>query len=84
MAPEYRDMGEVSRKVDIFSLGILILEIVTGQDNSTKVDFIDHVRKSYNIWKLLFRISIFEKFTQRSLIAPKFNRYVNTAWKGHK
>lgn len=43
MAPEYRDMGEVSRKVDIFSLGILILEIVTGQDNSTKVDFIDHV-----------------------------------------
>ncbi|XP_066339281.1 uncharacterized protein [Miscanthus floridulus] len=42
MAPEY-SIGVVTRKADIFSLGILILEIVTGQDNSTKVDFIEHV-----------------------------------------
>lgn len=46
MAPEYRNMGTVSTKADIFSLGILILEIVTGQDNTTKVDFVEHVRVS--------------------------------------
>lgn len=30
MAPEYYYRGEVSTKSDIFSLGILIIEIVTG------------------------------------------------------
>lgn len=49
MAPEYRSMGLVSPKADVFSLGILILEIVTGHENSTKVDFIEHVRISDNL-----------------------------------
>lgn len=31
MAPEYLEKGEISSKADIFSLGILILEVVTGK-----------------------------------------------------
>jgi len=38
MAPEYYYRGEVSAKLDIYSLGILIIEIVTGLkvDSNTK------------------------------------------------
>lgn len=67
MAPEYLDTGVVSRKADIFSLGILILEIVTGEQNSTKVDFIEHVRTSDYLCKLLFHIFYSEKFAHIDL-----------------
>ncbi|GJM97174.1 hypothetical protein PR202_ga14080 [Eleusine coracana subsp. coracana] len=53
IAPEYHYRGEISVKSDIFSLGVLILEIVTGlkknansQDISSKF-FIDNVRKNW-------------------------------------
>lgn len=34
MAPEYVLKGHFSTKSDVFSFGVLILEIVTGQKNS--------------------------------------------------
>jgi serine/threonine protein kinase len=51
MAPEYYYRGEVSTKSDIYSLGILIIEIVTGlKVDSNTVDLssknlIDNVRQ---------------------------------------
>ncbi|KAL5204178.1 hypothetical protein ABZP36_009049 [Zizania latifolia] len=54
MAPEYYNRGEISTKSDIFSLGVLIIEIVTGlkvdptnQDITSK-DFIENVRKNWS------------------------------------
>jgi len=53
MAPEYWDRGEISTKLDIYSLGILILEIVTGKKNNQSVvnksgeHFIEDVRKDW-------------------------------------
>lgn len=35
MAPEYVRQGHFSVKSDIFSFGVLILEIITGQKNSS-------------------------------------------------
>lgn len=35
MAPEYAMQGQYSVKSDVFSLGVLILEIVTGRKNSS-------------------------------------------------
>ena len=53
MAPEYYYIGEVSAKSDIYSLGILIIEIVTGlkvdsntEDLSSK-NLIDNVSLTY-------------------------------------
>ncbi|XP_066336966.1 uncharacterized protein [Miscanthus floridulus] len=53
MAPEYYYRGEVSTKTDIYSLGILIIEIVTGlkvdsntEDLSSK-NLIDNVQKTW-------------------------------------
>ena len=53
MAPEYYYRGEVSAKLDIYSLGILIIEIVTGLkvDSNTEAlsskNLIDSVSPTY-------------------------------------
>ncbi|XBJ00650.1 hypothetical protein VPH35_020504 [Triticum aestivum] len=39
MAPEYAIFGNVSPKIDIFSFGVLILEIVTRRKNNSSDDF---------------------------------------------
>jgi hypothetical protein len=33
VAPEYASRGQLSEKVDVFSFGVLILEIVSGRKN---------------------------------------------------
>ncbi|XP_071904757.1 cysteine-rich receptor-like protein kinase 34 [Coffea arabica] len=35
MAPEYMRRGQFSTKSDVFSFGVVILEIVTGKKNSS-------------------------------------------------
>lgn len=35
MAPEYAMHGELSVKVDVFSFGVLVLELISGKRNST-------------------------------------------------
>ena len=50
MAPEYLYRGEISTRSDIYSLGVLIMEITTGQKNSahdkdmSARDFVDQAR----------------------------------------
>jgi serine/threonine protein kinase len=53
MAPEYINRGLISTKSDIFSLGVIIIEIVTGnrdypEESETEIssqEFTDLVRK---------------------------------------
>lgn len=33
MSPEYATQGQLSEKVDVYSFGVLVLEIVTGRKN---------------------------------------------------
>jgi len=53
MAPEYLYRGEISTRSDIYSLGVLIMEITTGQKNSSHDkdmsgrDFVDQARATY-------------------------------------
>ena len=60
MTPEYR--GEVSAKLDIYSLGILIIEIVTGlkvDSNTEDMSFknlIDNVSPTYFVFFILKNI----------------------------
>jgi len=35
MAPEYMMHGRLSVKADVFSYGVLVLELITGQKNSS-------------------------------------------------
>ena len=50
MAPEYVKHGQFSIKSDVFSFGVLVLEIITGKKNSCflyedqTVDLLTYVR----------------------------------------
>ena len=60
--PEYIDKGEISGKFDIFSLGVVIIKIVSGPEGYPKCldistdEFIDQVRNhiSFNSNIFLF------------------------------
>nr|XP_043616420.1 cysteine-rich receptor-like protein kinase 2 [Erigeron canadensis] len=34
MAPEYQSHGQLTEKADVYSFGVLLLELVTGKENS--------------------------------------------------
>lgn len=54
--PEYIDKGEISGKFDIFSLGVIIIRIVSGPESYPKClympsdEFIDQVRNNILIY----------------------------------
>lgn len=51
MAPEYAVLGHVSTKSDVFSFGVIVLEIVTGRRNTTSSESImDEHLLSY-VWE---------------------------------
>lgn len=58
LAPEYATRGQVTKKSDVYSYGVLLLEIVTGRCNTnTRLPFedrflLERVRKLYIKYKL--------------------------------
>ncbi|XP_048543144.1 G-type lectin S-receptor-like serine/threonine-protein kinase At1g11300 isoform X2 [Triticum urartu] len=53
MAPEYAMQGVISTKSDIYSFGMLLLEIVTGmkRSSSSPMGFPSRIAYSWNMWK---------------------------------
>lgn len=53
MSPEYALFGKFSTKSDVFSFGVLLLEIVSGMKNNgccpenASMNLIEHVSKKY-------------------------------------
>ncbi|CAI9087738.1 OLC1v1021886C1 [Oldenlandia corymbosa var. corymbosa] len=53
MAPEYALQGLFSVKLDVFSFGVLVLEIISGKKNSSFLQSHGHELRSYawNLWR---------------------------------
>ena len=51
MAPEYIAHGQLTEKVDVYSFGVLILEVVTGKPNRA-------IHTSENIHNLVSLVSV--------------------------
>ncbi|XP_020081783.1 putative receptor-like protein kinase At4g00960 [Ananas comosus] len=51
MAPEYYNKGQFSKQSDVYSYGILVLEIVTGERNSEFEGSSDALYLSTYVWK---------------------------------
>lgn len=57
MAPEYAMHGHLSDKADVYSFGIVALEIVTGRSNNCNQSF--HLLDWVNILRVFYIHSIF-------------------------
>jgi len=58
MAPEYAMRGQLSVKVDVYSFGVLVLEIVSGRKNSD-INFPDEIQSLLEwAWRLYKRGSL--------------------------
>lgn len=59
MAPEYLYNGEISARSDIYSLGLIIMEISTREMNSSSTDqkharkYIDGVKENWTLEKIM-------------------------------
>jgi serine/threonine protein kinase len=66
MAPEYLNRGIITKELDIFSLGVIIIQVVTGQknypykeDESSSQKFIELVSKLCSTFILLTLLHFF-------------------------
>ena len=60
MSPEYAMEGFFSEKSDVFSLGVIFLEIISGRKNSHKEDnnlnLLAYVSILINVYKLMIKL----------------------------
>jgi len=65
MAPEYALRGQLTEKADVFSFGVLVLEIISGRKNQSSAEDMEFLIEG--VW--FMSISSFEsKFYQISIV----------------
>jgi hypothetical protein len=65
MAPEYALRGQLTEKADVFSFGVLVLEIISGRKNQSSTEDMEFLIEG--VW--FMSISSFEsKFSQISIV----------------
>ncbi|CAM6068457.1 unnamed protein product [Sphagnum tenellum] len=71
LSPEYATLGQLSEKVDVFSYGVLLLEIVSGRKN------IDLSLETNKIYLLQWACSLHEQDRLTDLIDQRLNNNVS-------
>ncbi|KAF7033384.1 hypothetical protein CFC21_044488 [Triticum aestivum] len=82
MAPEYASEGIYSMKSDVFSFGVLLLEILSGQRNSgfhQHEDFLNLLGYSWQLWEGGRCLEILEASIAKEIHAAEARRYINIA-----
>ncbi|KAF8037775.1 hypothetical protein BT93_B0577 [Corymbia citriodora subsp. variegata] len=79
MSPEYTMQGLYSIKFDVFSFGVILLEIVCGRRNidfdndSTSLSLIAHV---WNLWKEVKSLDIIDSFMAQPYNSRQVSRSI--------
>ncbi|KAK4736613.1 hypothetical protein R3W88_000310 [Solanum pinnatisectum] len=68
MAPEYLAHGQLTEKVDIYSFGVLLLEIVTGRQNNKRKDAKYTVSLVSDVWEHFQRGIVEELFDSNLML----------------
>ncbi|CAM6059965.1 unnamed protein product [Sphagnum tenellum] len=77
LAPEYATRGQLSEKVDVFSFGVLVLEIVTGRKNIEPILNEDQTYLLEWVWKLHEDNKLLELVDQKTqLKSSKYKSYL--------
>ncbi|XP_048566238.1 G-type lectin S-receptor-like serine/threonine-protein kinase At4g03230 isoform X2 [Triticum urartu] len=82
MAPEYASEGIYSIKSDVFSFGVLLLEILSGQRNSgfhQHEDFLNLLGYSWQLWEGGRFLELVEASIAKEIHAAEARRYINIA-----
>ncbi|KAF7026109.1 hypothetical protein CFC21_038240 [Triticum aestivum] len=82
MAPEYASEGIYSIKSDVFSFGVLLLEILSGQRNSgfhQHEDFLNLLGYSWQLWEGGRFLELLEASIANEIHAAEARRYINIA-----
>jgi serine/threonine protein kinase len=66
LSPEYATLGKLSEKVDVYSYGVLLLEIVSGRKS---IDFSLEINKIYLLeWVSVSTFNFYKKIIIDNLI----------------
>ncbi|KAM0874420.1 hypothetical protein ACQ4PT_037437 [Festuca glaucescens] len=82
MSPEYASEGIYSIKSDVFSFGVLLLEIFSGKKNSSFHqcgDFLNLLGYSWQLWEEGIWIEILEASIAKEIHTTEARRYINMA-----
>jgi hypothetical protein len=82
MAPEYIAHGQLSEKADVYSFGVLLLEIVTGKQNnrSKTLEYSDSLIT--NVWRHFLSETMEELYDPNLKLHEYHNRHIkDEAWR---
>ncbi|KAB1206361.1 G-type lectin S-receptor-like serine/threonine-protein kinase RKS1 [Morella rubra] len=82
MSPEYAVFGRFSRKSDVFSFGVVVLEIITGKKNN--VSYQDHpsltlIGRVWELWKEDRALEIVDPSVKESYVSDEVLRCIHIA-----
>ncbi|CAK9204830.1 unnamed protein product, partial [Sphagnum troendelagicum] len=81
MSPEYATLGQLSTKVDVYSFGILLLEIISGRkailQNATSNVYL--VEWAWSLHKTNMLISLVDQKLHNTIVESEIQRVINVA-----
>ncbi|CAN5959541.1 unnamed protein product [Sphagnum jensenii] len=81
MSPEYATLGQLSTKVDVYSFGILLLEIISGRkvilQNATTNMYL--VEWAWSLHKTNMLISLVDQKLHNTIVESEMRRVINVA-----
>ncbi|CAK9869574.1 unnamed protein product [Sphagnum jensenii] len=81
MSPEYATLGQLSTKVDVYSFGVLLLEIISGRkailQNATNNMYL--VEWAWSLHKTNMLISLVDPKMQNTIVESEVQRVINVA-----